>query len=156
MDVQGCLCSPVLGDYLVKVIWDHSVPLIIPESIQHLHLLCRIHRSTSKTKAASAGKHYRCLRAKMLEVGFFVESTHLWSSGHAACILANYCLCVCSHSLNWRALRFTKICRHTLSVCCGCVVCYSALLAEDMWGTVSTHTFRLIWLCQECSYTYTY
>lgn len=57
MDVQGCLCTPVLGDYLLKVIWDHSVPLIIPESIQHLHLFCCIHRSTSKTKAASAGKH---------------------------------------------------------------------------------------------------
>lgn len=38
MDVQGCLCTPVQGDYLLKVIWDHSVPLIIPESIQHLHL----------------------------------------------------------------------------------------------------------------------
>ena len=57
MDVQGCLCTPVLGDYLLKVIWDHSMPLIIPESIQHLHLFCCIHRSTSKTKAASAGKH---------------------------------------------------------------------------------------------------
>lgn len=40
MDVQGCLCTQVLGDYLLKVIWDHGVPLIIPESIQHLHLLC--------------------------------------------------------------------------------------------------------------------
>lgn len=57
MDVQGCLCTRVLGDYLLKVIWDHSVPLIIPESIQHLHLFCCVHRSTSKTKAASAGKH---------------------------------------------------------------------------------------------------
>jgi len=55
MDVQGCLCTLVLGDYLLKVIWDHSVPLIIPESIQHLHLFWYIHRSTSKTKAASAG-----------------------------------------------------------------------------------------------------
>lgn len=56
MGVQGCLCTQVLGDYLLKVIWDHGVPLIIPESIQHLHLLCSVHRSTSKTKAASAGK----------------------------------------------------------------------------------------------------
>lgn len=56
MDVQACLCTQVLGDYLLKVIWDHGVPLIIPESIQHLHLLCSVHRSTSKTKAASAGK----------------------------------------------------------------------------------------------------
>lgn len=56
MDVQPSLCTQVLGDYLLKVIWDHGTPLIIPESIQHLHLLCGVHRSTSKTKAASAGK----------------------------------------------------------------------------------------------------
>uniref|UniRef100_A0A3Q3J7B7 RAR related orphan receptor A n=1 Tax=Monopterus albus TaxID=43700 RepID=A0A3Q3J7B7_MONAL len=56
MDVQGCLCTPVLGDYLPKVIWDHSMPLIIPESIQHLHLFCSIHPSISKTKAASAAQ----------------------------------------------------------------------------------------------------
>lgn len=55
MDAQGCMYTLVLGDYLLKVIWDHSMPLIIPESIQHLHLFCCIHRSISKTKAASAG-----------------------------------------------------------------------------------------------------
>lgn len=81
MDVQRCLCTQVLGDYLLKVIWDHGVPLIIPESIQHLHLLCasiaplqrqRKHLQVS-VKPASG------LKKKTLEVGFF-QRARLWSS----------------------------------------------------------------------------
>lgn len=84
MDVQGCLCTPVLGDYLLKVIWDQGVPLIIPESIQHLHLLCCIYRSTSKTKGSICRLALTCLQATMLEVAV---------SGHE--VMLSKWLCAC-------------------------------------------------------------
>lgn len=100
MDEQGCLCTQVLGDYLLKVIWDHGVPLIIPESIQHLHLLCasiaplqrqRKHLQVSVKPASRLKK-----KQKTLEVGFF-QRTRLWSSCSAAYILP---IPVCLHTLN--------------------------------------------------------
>lgn len=105
MDVQGCLCTQVLGDYLLKVIWDHGVPLIIPESIQHLHLLYasiaplqrqRKHLQVS-VKPASG------LKKKRWRWDSFKEHV----SGHRALM--------CYHFLSARTLKiWTEICKQEL------------------------------------------